>query len=239
MSVAISFDLEYDGDKLLCACTAWTNGVITVPQLWSSSNKDGFTELSTQAYNALLESLWNAHCSGVIIITWGGTGSDWTAMTKMAKNVSQKDKIKLLAKSSVDIPLISASSSGMMMGLVAASMGMGFGARNNCDSEHVPLFWNSKDPVKQNEVLQHVIWDAMTCAAIYNKLYFTAQSSRPSLHWITQKSGPRTIRLPRTKQEDGTHTMPTVSELLTWPDPVTNFKIPDHLNPKKIMKWLE
>jgi len=238
MSVALSFDVEYDGDKLLCACTAWTNGTLTVPQLWSSSNKDGFTELSQQTFSALLETLWSAHCSGVVILSWGGTGSDWPAMTKMAKNQSQKEKIKTMAKASVDIPLISAASSGMMMGLVSASMGMGMGSRQSCDSEHVPLFWNSGDPVKQNEVLQHVIWDSMACAAIYNKLYFTAQSSRPSLHWITQKSGPRTVRLPRMRNEDGTYTLPVVGEMLTWPEPTTSFRIPDHLNPQKIMRWL-
>ena len=216
--------------------------MVCVPQLWSSSTKDGFSELQPLQYDALLDTLWMAHLSGCVVATWGGTGSDWPIMLKNARSEEQRMRIRTLAKESVDIPLISAAANGMMMGLVPASLGMGLGTRPACESEDVPRFWNSGDPARQNEVLQHVLWDSKTLAEIYFKLYFAAQGGRPALHWITQKSGPRTVRLQRVKvsEENGEdrYVLPSVKEVMTWPEPQTNFEIPSHLHAKKLCEWL-
>jgi hypothetical protein len=237
MAVVVAFDIEYDNDKILCACTAWSNGMVCVPQLWSSGNRDGFTTLQQSTYDALLDSLWDAHMSGCIVLTWGGTGSDWPVMLKNAKTDEQKQKIKILARESVDIPLISVAANGMMMGLVPAAVGMGMGLRPSCDSEDVPRFWNSGNPARQNEVLEHVVWDCKTLSSIYFKLYFSAQHARPTLQWITQKSGPRSVRLQRIS-EGGVYRLPCVKETMRWPEPQANFEIPAHLHPKKLTEWL-
>lgn len=237
MAVVVAFDLEYDDDKILCACTAWSNGMVCVPQLWSTPQKDGFTILNQSTYDALLDSLWDAHMSGCTVLTWGGTGSDWPVMLKNARDDVQRKKVTLLARESVDIPLVSVAANGMMMGLVPAAVGMGLGMRPSCDSEDVPRFWKSGNPAKQNEVLQHVVWDCKTLASIYFKLYFSAQHARPTLQWITQKSGPRSVRLQRIN-EGGIFRLPSVKETLSWPDPKANFEIPAHLHPRTLTAWL-
>ena len=244
MSVVFAFDIEYDGDKILCACTAWSNGMVCVPQLWSSSTKDGFCQLQPLQFEALLDTLWAAHLSGCVVATWGGTGSDWPVMLKNAQSDEQREKIRILAREHVDIPLISSAANGMMMGLVPAALGMGLGSRPACESEDVPRFWNSGDPARQDEVLEHVLWDSKTLAQIYFKLFFAAQGGRPALHWITQKSGPRTVRLQRSRvemppgEEEERWQLPPVKEVMAWPDPQANFEIPPHLNAKKICEWL-
>ena len=164
MSVALSFDLELDGDIILCASSAWTNGLLNFPTTWTSYDKEGYVAMLPETLGAFIASLWKAHSDGIVLVTWGGTGSDWKALIKAAPEHS--DKIREMALASVDIPLISAASNGMMMGLAATAQGMGIGDRPSCDSEQVPELWRTGDVAKQNEVVSHVRWDAWACAFI-------------------------------------------------------------------------
>lgn len=241
MSVALALDLEWDGDTLLCASTAWTNGVITVPQLWTSTTRAGFVPLTETTILALLEHLWESRVSGVMLVTWGGTSTDWVALHRVAPGTVWRDRVKTMARDAVDIPLVSAAANGMMMGLVSAAVGMGLGSRPSINSEDVARQWRSGDAVAQNEVLQHVIWDAWACAQIYNRLIVNAQGNRPALVWITQKSGPRTVRLHRVREggDLALWTLPRTREVMTWDTPQTNFKVPEHLRASEMWKWLE
>lgn len=238
MSSALCFDLELDGDTILCASTAWTNGVLTVPQLWSQQTRTGFTPLSDATVEQLINTLWECKQGGMQIVTWGGTGSDWKALHTAAKTEERKDQVKQLAIQAVDIPLISAAANGMMMGLTSAALGMGMGERPACDSQDVPNFWNSGDVRKQNDVLMHVYWDAQTLASIYNKLFYDAQFQRPLLTWLTSKGAPRSVRLQRRKTISNTYELPTVSDILTWEAPIANFRIPEHLHVNSMTAWL-
>lgn len=231
--MALSFDLEFDGDSLLCAATFWTNGFIEVPQLFVTQEGDKFTNLSAKSIESLIETLWAAHCFGTILLTWGGTGSDWKKLIVAAPE--HKDKIKEMALNSVDIPLIAAASTGMMMGLNSTAVGMGLGPQPSCDSIDVPSFWKG-DARKQFMVVDHVRWDAWACAQIYQKLLM--QDHRPQLSWMTQKSGLRSIRLKREKIQD-TWGLPRVYHILTWDKPITAFKVPDHLEAGKMYEWLK
>jgi hypothetical protein len=188
-----------------------------------------------ETLGAFIASLWKAHSDGIVLVTWGGTGSDWKALIKAAPEHS--DKIREMALASVDIPLISAASNGMMMGLAATAQGMGIGDRPSCDSEQVPKLWRTRDVAKQNEVVSHVRWDAWACAYIYSKLFMSSQFDRPQLTWVTQRSGHRSVRLQRTREGEG-FKLPTVREILTWDQPVSSFPIPDHLSSEKMMAWL-
>jgi hypothetical protein len=233
--MALSFDLEFDDDSILCAATFWSNGFIDVPQLFVTQEGSKFTNLSSTSLEALIEVLWTAHCFGTTILTWGGTGSDWKRLAKAAPQ--HTDKIKEMALSSVDIPLIAGASTGMMMGLNAAAIGMGLGPQPSCDSIDVPLFWKG-DAQKQFMVIEHVRWDAWACAQIWNRLMFQIQNTRPQLSWMTQKSGLRSIRLRREKIE-GDWMLPRVHHVLKWDKPVTSFIVPDHLDTSKMFEWLQ
>jgi hypothetical protein len=237
MSVAVCFDLELDGNTILCASTVWTNGFLTVPQLWSQQTRNGFVPLNEATIDALLQSLWNWKEQGIALATWGGPGSDWRALYAAASS-ARKEQVKELAKYAIDIPLISAAANGMMMGLTAVAEGMGLGNRPACDSRDVPANWNSGDVRKQNDVLLHVQWDATICATLYNKLYHDAQYQRPLLTWTTVKGDSRSVRLQRSKTIAGTYALPNVDELLTWGAPIANFKIPEHLHVGAMTSWL-
>jgi hypothetical protein len=232
--MALSFDLEFDDDHLLCAATFWTNGFIDVPQLFVTQEGTKFTNLSSTSLESLIETLWAAHCFGTVILTWGGTGSDWKKLAKAAPQ--HADKIKEMALNSVDIPLIAGASTGMMMGLSAAAVGMGLGPQPSCDSIDVPAFWKG-DVAKQNMVVDHVRWDAWACAQIYSRLMLQINHARPQLSWMTQKSGVRSIRLRKEKIDDE-WALPRIHHILEWEKPVTAFIVPDHLEPSKMLQWL-
>lgn len=239
---AVTLDLEYDKDTLLCGATCWTNGFLTVPQLWVSQTASLFVPLTNAVVIALVETLWNFHESGVAIVTWGGTGSDWPKLLKAVQNVDGSEemqaRIKTMALDSIDIPLISAAANGMMMGLTAATLGMGFGKRTSCDSEQVPVLWNTGELMKQNEVVQHVQWDAWATAQIWTRLMMQVSFARPRLCWITQRSGARDVRLKRERSANGDWTLPTVRSVLEWEAPETKFQIPSHLDPASLTQWL-
>jgi len=237
MSTAVSVDLEFDGDVILCAATCWTNGFLFLPQVWCSHGPTGLVALTPNSVAALLDSLWEFHAAGVTLVTWGGTGCDWPKLRKAA-DASYHDKVRQMALASVDIPLISVAANGMMMGLSATAVGMGFGFRPSCDSELVPSMWNSKDAVKQHEVVQHVQWDAWVTVQIYNRLMFQVNFARPQITWVTQRSGPRSVRLQRERLPSGDWGLPNVACVLTWEEPVARFQIPEHLHPSKLTAWL-
>jgi hypothetical protein len=90
----------------------------------------------------------------------------------------------LLALHHVDIPMISCASSGMIMGLSAATAGMDIPtgqASNKISSGVVPVFWKSGELAMQLSVIQHVVADAMHTSEIYRALWAQAQSINPVL----------------------------------------------------------
>lgn len=237
MSLAVCLDLELDGDTILCAATAWTNGFMTIPQLWVEQTKTGFAPLGPKNIELLLDFLVQCKDQGMALVTWGGTNTDWRMLHK-AVGDERKAQVKELAMYAVDIPLLSSAANGMMMGLTAVAQGMGLGKRPACDSQDVPNYWNSGDAKMLNDVFLHVQWDASTCAAIYNRLTFNAQFQRPLMTWMTVRGQMRSVRLQREKTQDGSYKLPRVADLILWEPPTTNFRIPEHLHPKTIIQWL-
>jgi len=237
--VAVALDLEFEGDTILCAATSWTNGTLNLPQIWVSHSVKGFEPLSNFMIEALIQQLWSYHLQGITLVTWGGTSSDWLKLWNYAKTQDARKCIIEMAYASVDIPLVSAAATGMMMSLTSTAMGMGLGARPACDSEDVPRLWSTQDPVKQSEVVNHVKWDAWACAALWDKLIAQAQFSRPQLSWVTKKSGLRSVRLHRTQNTSLVWVLPKVEEVLKWDIPKPQFTIPEHLRTEKLTGWLK
>lgn len=234
---AVALDLEFDGDTILCAATCWTNGLLQVPQIWVSHAANGFVPLTRPVITSLVDTLWNFHESNVTIVTWGGTGCDWPKLLKAAAP-EDAARIRTMALHSVDIPLVSVAANGMMMGLGATAAAMGFGARENCASEDVPQLWNTKDALKQHEVVQHVQWDAYVTAQIWTRLMFQISFARPQISWMTQRSGLRSVRLHRERGRNGEWTLPSVEHVMQWMAPNAKFQIPEHLHPQRLTNWL-
>jgi hypothetical protein len=234
---AVALDLEFEGDTLLCASTSWTNGSLNLTQVWVSHTARGYKNLEHATIQALIYQLWQYYCEGITLVTWGGTSSDWPKLYKYAQP-EFKDKVKIMALTSIDIPLISAAANGMMMSLTSTAMGMGLGARPACDSEDVPRLWNSGDVTKQHDVVKHVHWDAWACAELYAKLLASAQFSRPSLSWVTKRSGVRSVRLHR-KGITGAYSLPCVQDILHWAPPETLFEVPTYLRVDNLTAWLK
>ena len=238
MKSAIALDLEWDGASILCAATTWIDlsfGLSPEPLLWAAPTGSGYVPLSAAFLEAFIDTLWQAHITGVTLVTWGGTASDWKALLTACP--SRELRLREMALASVDIPLISVAQNGMMQSLVSVARAMGMPPRSGCElSSDVPRMWK-QGPAAQTEVLRHVQWDAWATCQLYAKLYAAAQVTRPQLTWNTMRSGTRSVRLQRVKigEEWG---LPSVKEILEWPAPVSNFPIPPHLHPAELTKWL-
>ena len=235
--MTLALDLEWDSSTILCAATAWIDDSFApTPQLWALPCAQKFVPLSPTLIDALIDTLYAAFKGGTRIVTWGGTGTDWKALLKASPH--KEDMIKELARGSIDIPLVSVAHNGMMQSLVSTAYAMGLVQRSGCDlSADVPKLW-AGGIQSQMQVLDHVQWDAWATAQIFHRLHLAAQYGRPQLTWSTQRSGLRSVRLQRVKTEKG-WSLPSVSDVMTWPVPVCKFSIPDHLHPLQFTSWLK
>lgn len=236
MKSAIALDLEWDGASILCAATSWVDvGFTPEPMLWAAPTATGYVPLTPAFLETFIDMLWQSHVSGVTIVTWGGTGSDWKALLTACP--TREAVLREMALASVDIPLISVAQNGMMQSLVSTARAMGITPRSGCElSADVPRMWK-QGPASQLEVLRHVQWDAWATCQLYSKLLNAAQVTRPQLTWNTMRSGIRSVRLQRMKNGEE-WCLPSVKDILEWPPPVTNFSIPPHLHPHELTKWL-
>ncbi len=233
---ALAVDLEWDGDTILCASTCFIMyDFFPPPQVWVNATGNGYIPMTSSLLDALIEFLWMSYKSGTTIITWGGTGSDFKALANASPKHAQK--CKEMALKNVDIPFLSVCQSGMMQSLVSVAHAYGMVPRISCASSDVPKMWKL-GIIAQADVLSHVQWDSWACAQIYHKLLLASQLNRPQLSWSTQRSGIRSIRLPREKTETG-YRLPTVEEALLLPTPVSGFTIPEHLRPTTLTLWMD
>lgn len=239
----VAYDLEMDGDTILCGAT-WTshaNGAVE-SSLWTSKHPrtGAYVALEMAQIVELLQYLAHMSALGYVIVTWGGSASDWRVLYA-AVPPTIKPMAVLLALHHVDIPMISCASSGMIMGLSAATAGMEIPtghANNKIFSGVVPVFWKSGELAMQLSVIQHVVADAMHTSEIYRALWAQAQSINPVLTWITQRQQRRSVRLRRSRSFHGAPCLPTLQECLSWPRPTTAFAIPRHLQRDVLVEWL-
>lgn len=236
----VAFDLELDGDVILCAAT-WkyaTGESAGHSRLWARQEGDThYSSLRASDVEELVLYLQQSSAEGATLVTWGGTASDWKIL-HCAVSSALKPTVMKLAREHVDIPLAACATSGMMMGLSATCQGMsiGTGARSLA-SAAVPAFWTSRALPLQFMVLQHVAEDAFLTGSIFLALHSQAQHESPALTWITQRRRSRSIALARCQASQGFR-LPTVQECTSWAAPHTEFQVPEMFKLENQAAWL-
>lgn len=237
----LAFDLELDGSQILCAstwsCSAEGTGM---PRLWARQDEDlRYSNLREEDVEGFVRFLHEASAQGAVLVTWGGTSSDWKFLHQAVSSPELKSSVRTMAREHVDIPLLACATSGMMMGLAATLQGMNIGAPfRSIESSAVPAFWRSRELPLQSMVLQHVAEDAYHTAAIYMSLMSQAQFGPPILTWVTQRNKARSLALPRFVFSRG-FGLPAVQECIAWPPPHTDFPVPSQFQMASQAGWLQ
>ena len=182
------FDLEFTDllpsgewpQSLHVACAAVVSADDLCPQVWHEYSGDFMSEETLVAFVDLLSLKVS---QGHTIATWGGSASDWRML--MRECPARADAIQALAMDSVDVPMCSCMSIGMMMGLNAACMALGFTLKDSGASASVPELWTHEEG--RAKVLQHVSNDAHATMLVIKNA-----TTSGSLPWVTQKGHTRT-----------------------------------------------
>lgn len=201
-------------DTLHISC----GSIISTGDLWPSvwvENEADF--LSEQSLAAFVDLLLVKRLSGHSIATWGGSSSDWRLL--MRECPSKASLIKLLALDSIDIPMCSCVSIGVMMGLNSACRGLGFTLKEEFSSSSMPDLWHTN----RDAVIQHVSNDSHATLIVLQNALTTG-----SLPWITKrgelKAWPAAFR--------------SVRECLAMDLPSVPWTISPEQNAKLLARWL-
>jgi hypothetical protein len=238
----LAFDLELDGSQILCASTWRCGGEGSgKPRLWAQQDADmRYSNLGEEGVTSLLQYLQSATEQGAVLVTWGGTASDWKFLHQAVSTPELKQAVRKMAREHVDIPLLACASSGMMMGLAATLQGMNMGAAwRGIESSAVPAFWRSRELPLQSMVLQHVAEDAYHTGSIYMSLLSQAQFGSPVLTWVTQRNKARSLALQRFAYPAGGFGLPAVEACISWPPPRTDFPVPSQFQMTSQAGWLQ
>lgn len=157
---------------------------------------------------------------GYVLVTWGGTASDWRMLAKEVPHM--RASVNALAMNSVDVPFCAFMQMGMMMGLNSACKALGWSLKSENDSTLVPLKWST--PSERTSVLQHVCNDSYATMMLVR---LVATSS--TMAWVTQRGHVRSWT---------PALLWTVKECLQRPLPTTPFPIADNVNGKLLARWL-
>lgn len=174
---------EWPGD-LHIACGSLFSSGEWWPQVWyerppgasAALPGDYMSEPTLLAFVAALEARVQA---GFVLVTWGGSASDFRML--MRECPSAAERIRALALDSVDLPMCSCMSIGMMMGLNAACKALGLDLKDADASASVPVQW-SQGSSGRAAVLQHVCNDSYA-----TMLVLKHAESTGVLPWITQR----------------------------------------------------
>jgi hypothetical protein len=210
----LAFDLEFCEPSIYCAATMCSDEVL--PHVWFDADARGISDcMSEKTLHQFVEYLDIKARDGYTIVTWGGVGADFRLLASSVPTAASA--IAQLCLSHVDIPFMSASVQGMMMGLAAAASSLGL---SKPSSEHIPELWASE----RHRVLQHVSNDTLLTVEIVRSMLASKE-----LSWITAR-GIRRVWFPVS--------MMSVRQCLQLPLPVTPFQIQDSMNPKILSKWI-
>jgi hypothetical protein len=113
---------------------------------------------------------------GYQLVTWGGMSSDFRMLVKECPFL--KDSVQELARSSLDIPFVSACTQGMMMSLASVAQACGFSDKVEGSSKEVPSLWVTN----RQAVYKHVSVDVTLTMKVYRNILQTGL-----LQWKTQK----------------------------------------------------
>jgi len=230
-----AFDLEFtdllpgldeqvpEGLHISCASIITTGSAW--PQVWYESPVYGDVPndyMSRKTLGAFVDALQDLVRNGFIIVTWGGSASDWKILAKEIPDRAQE--LIDMTLQSVDVPMCTCMSIGMMMGLNAACRALGFSLKTSDASENIPELWNKRTLEARTEVLQHVSNDAYATLMVVK----SAETSG-TLAWISKKG--------QYKTWSPVHFL-TVKACLSRELPNVPFKIGPSHNAKILARWL-
>lgn len=216
-----SEDLHITCGSIFSTCDLW-------PNVWyeavGPNGPDGRESqglyMSASTVKAFVEALETMASKGHILVTWGGSATDWRMLAKECPE--KNDAIRALALNSVDIPMCSCMSIGMMMGLNAACMAIGLDLKDSEASSKVPDMWLQPD--LREKVLQHVSNDSYATMQVVLRASLTKQ-----LPWITKKGHLKTWT---------PVVFATVRQCLAKELPKVPFEIGPNHNAKLLARWL-
>ena len=186
----------------------------TMPSIWY----EDANYMSVESVGKFVDALFMLHLSGHKIVTWGGSSSDWRMLSRECK---EKDfVVRELALNSIDIPMCSCMSIGVMMSLRAASTAVGLELKNPEDSKSMPEIWSSN----RQKVLEHVSHDSYATFIVLAYILGTG-----TLPWVTNRG--------QRREWNPVHLM-SVRECLTKDIPSTPYKIEPRQNAKLLARWL-
>jgi hypothetical protein len=227
------FDLEFTklmppfGDPLPedlhIACASVLSTGESWPQIWyeASSTEEPGDYMSEVTLVAFLDFLKVRVDAGYKLATWGGSNSDWRILFRECGS-QQQALVKELALNSIDIPMCSCMSIGVMMGLNAACMSLGFTLKDSDASANVPDLWTN--PQGRQKVLQHVSNDSYATLLVLKHAETTN-----TLTWISQKGHLKTWYEPK---------FFTVRQCLALELPNVPWTIGPTQNAKLMARWL-
>lgn len=217
-------DEEVPADLHISCASIITTGS-SWPQVWYERPSFGDVPsdfMSTKTLEAFVDSLADLVKNGYLLVTWGGSASDWKLLAKELPN--KASEIVAMALQSVDVPMCTCMSIGMMMGLNSACMALGFSLKDETASEDIPLLWNQNNLESRLKVLQHVSNDAFATMMVVKH----AETSG-TLAWISKKGHYKTW--------SPVHFL-TVKACLSKELPNVPFAIGPNHNAKILARWL-
>jgi hypothetical protein len=230
-----AFDLEFTDllpgldedvpEHLHISCASIITTGSSWPQVWYERPTIGEIPsdfMSRGTLGAFVDALQELVNSGFVIVTWGGSASDWKMLAKEVPD--RAAEIIEMTLQSVDVPMCTCMSIGMMMGLNAACRALGFSLKDSTASENVPELWNKKTAEARSEVLQHVSNDSYATLMVVKH----AETSG-TLAWISKKG--------QYKTWSPVHFL-TVKTCLSRELPNVPFPIGPSHNAKILARWL-
>lgn len=210
------------GIDLHIACASVLSSGDAWPQVWYENGADGVpgNHLSEATLESFVAALEGKVAEGHRIATWGGASSDWRVLLRECP--SKADIIRVLALESVDVPMCACMSIGMMMGLNAACMALGFSLKDSAASASMPALWATKS--RRNDVLQHVSNDSYATMMVLKH----AETTK-TLPWITSRGQLRVWN---------DVVFFSVRQCLAKELPNVGFEIAPHFNAKLMARWL-
>jgi hypothetical protein len=253
MSYAIAFDVELDrlvpdaapAGALVSPWSAEGAPHITCAAVFSAAEgaryyftrgADGAPAARMACVDAarLIDDLWRHAERHALIVSWGGTAVDFRALhAALDGDALRQLKCLQLVGGHVDIPIASATDTGMMMGLDAAAQGMRQGRKCSGASVDAPSMWLAG---QHERVLQHVQRDAQLTLAVYEAVLAHAP---PRLVWPTRRGQLRTWWCSTVPDaERGALRLRSVAECMLLPLPPTPFAPAPGMNRDVAVSWI-
>lgn len=248
----ITFDIEYDrllktdssdeAPKITCIAAVTCEGLYTFWHGGYHEPSGSFSpHMSEVQIRHFVDFLWTYYQKGYVIVTWGGTAFDFKILFNEVSDPTYKRLIHFLARHHVDIPLTSAATSGMMMGLSAVSKAMGLGSKPY-DSVQMPSLWTERN---QEAVLRQVWADAALTSKVYMQVFANGEffhrsigKYRPYLEWVALSGKTRRFYAPFVHLTDINVRLMTVEECIAAPRPITPFEPSPTMTVEACTRWL-